>query len=184
MYLSMDDGHLGCDRNHRRCWTYLADSNPEPWSVVIEDDCIPVDDFNHQLTHALIASTAPVIGLYLGTGYPPHMQPKIREAIDRADAQDACFITTTELLHGVGVAVKTSLIQDMLTYADSRPFDYRIRNWANTRGHRIALSLPSLVDHADQPSLVKHPDGATRTLPRKAWRHSGRDEWTKRSVTL
>lgn len=185
VYLSMDNGTLGCEANHRSVWTWLSEHSAEAtYLVVLEDDALPIPAFTEQLDAALTASPFPVVGLYLGTGYPEHLQPRIQQAVARAEKQDASWITTNEHLHGVGIAIKTDLVADMLNTRIDRPFDYHIRNWAKANNHTVGFCFPSLLDHADEPSLVNHPDGGERTEPRKAWNWGSRQSWTSNSVQL
>ena len=152
-FLAMDNGSLGCKRNHLRAWTYMTHHNPEPWSIVLEDDCVPVHDFPVQ--QALAAAPAPIVSFYLGTGYPPQMQDRIRQAVAAADREQGHWITGNHL-HGVAVAVRTELLPDMLDWVgkSSQPIDYAIRDWARSRHHDIAFTHPSIVDHADQGSVA------------------------------
>jgi len=185
-YMSVDDGTLGCEGNHRKVWSKLAGSG-DPFVCVLEDDAQPVDDFRAQLEQVLAAARTPIVGLYLG--HPQHwtnhttLKRRLLQAGARADKQDACFITTNELIHGVGIAIRTNLIPSMLNYQSDRPFDYRIRNWARHNNHTISLAWPSLLDHADGPSLITHPDGYQRG-ERKAWRAGTREHWTPKAAML
>lgn len=188
VYMSVDNGSLGYRVNHRKVWHRLTRYNTT-WSVVIEDDAQPVQDFPNQLEQALQAAPTPVAGLYLG--HPEHWQSHrtlrrdLEAAITQAHHQDACFITTQAVLHGVGIAIHTTLVDDMLTHtqASDRPFDFAIRNWARAKGHTISLCIPSLVDHADGPTLLQHQDSNPRHR-RRAWRTGTRNAWTSKAVTL
>jgi GR25 family glycosyltransferase involved in LPS biosynthesis len=184
VYCSIDDGRLGCNQNHRKTWQWLSTREAD-WLVVVEDDAVPVKDFTHQLEQALTAAPSPIVGLYLGDGFPPQWQTRIRQAVAQADTTGACWITG-ELLFGVGIAIKADLVEDMLTYTDhtTQGFDFAIKDWAKTRGHTIAFTYPSLLDHQDETSIAKHPDGGTRTIPRKAHKTGGRGTWTHRTVTM
>lgn len=183
VYMTMDNGALGCTRNHLKAWTYLCERNPEPWSVVLEDDALPVADFTTQLAAALAAAPSPVVSLYLGTSYPPHLQDRIQQVTTQADREHACWIRLHHM-HGVATAIQTSHLPDLTKYLSKTrlPIDDSIREWARHRGITPAFTWPSLVDHRDQPSIVNHPDGAPRTAPRHAWRTGGRDHWTQRSI--
>lgn len=190
VHMAVDNGSYGPGANHHRCWSWLADNDGgADFQVVLEDDCEPVDGFNHQLEQVLTASPAPIIGLYLG--HPQHWstyprrQHRLETAGAAADEQDACFITTQELLHGVGIAIKTDLISSMLDYTTTcdKPYDYAIRNWARDNRHTIALCWPSICDHRDLPTLINHPDGLKRG-ERKAWKTGARDTWTSKTVTM
>ncbi len=167
--LSIDDGTLGCNRNHHHVWTQLA-HNPTPWALVLEDDAEPIDDFHKHTAAALIAAPTPIVSLYLGTGRPVAWQTRIQQATTRADQAHACYITATHLLHAVAVAIRTDLIPDMLNHLPpGKPIDIAISLWARAKGHGIAYTWPCLVDHKDGPSLVKHTYNP-RSQPRKAWR--------------
>jgi hypothetical protein len=181
--LSIDDGHLGAGRNHRLIWSHLATLNSE-WSVCVEDDALPVAGFREQLTQALGASPASVVSLYLGQQRPPQHQVMIANALAEAEACQAHWITSTYLLHAVAVAIKTELVPDMLENLPNLPIDEAIGAWARRRRHQIAYCTPSLCDHADLPTLVKHPDGQLRTPGRVAWTVGGRSSWDGSSVRL
>lgn len=185
-YMSIDNGALGPNRNHHHVWSELVDSKQQ-WVCVLEDDAQPIKDFRTQLHQALTAAPTPVVSLYLGTGNPPQWQHRIKHATIHADKANAAWITTNRLLYGVAVCTYTSLIPAMLASIERDqqispllPFDQAARNWAS----RIGFTWPSLVDHADTPTLINHPDGSPRTQPRRAWRVGGRDRWTQRTVAL
>lgn len=185
-YMSVDDGTLGAEANHRKVWSKLAGTG-EPWVCVLEDDAVPVDNFRDQLTQALTAVRTPIVGLYLG--HPQHwtnhttLKRRLTQAGQRADKQDANFITTNELIHGVGICIRTNLVPSMLAYQSNRPIDYHIRNWARSNGHTISLCWPSILDHADGDTLINHPDGYQRGQ-RKAWRTGTREHWTPKAAML
>ncbi|MUM06208.1 hypothetical protein B5P44_15635 [Mycobacterium sp. CBMA 213] len=182
-YLSLDDGRLGPGANHCLVWSRLATLNHE-WTVVLEDDALPVAGFRDQLSQALGAEPASVVSLYLGQQRPPQHQVMIANALAEAEACQAHWITSTYLLHAVAVAIKTELVPDMLANLPALPIDEAIGDWARSRGHQIAYSVPSLVDHADLPTLVNHPDGQPRQTGRVAWQVGGRTHWNGFSVAL
>lgn len=186
VYVSIDDKTLGCDGNHRKVWDWLRNNTADAdWLVVVEDDAIPTQGFNTQLGAMLTASPFPIVGLYLGTGRPPHIQSRLRSAVAQAEVKGASFITTDLVMHGVGIAIKADLVTDMLGYADTvkHPFDQRIRDWARRDNHTVGFCTPSLLDHADQATLFRHPDMQPRSsVPRKAWRFGGRQTWTDRTI--
>lgn len=171
-FLSMDNGSLGCDGNHRRVWEWLSTS-PTEWGVVLEDDAIPCEDWSTTLTNILDAAPAPVVSFYLGTNYPKHWQPRVLHATKAADAADASWIVGEGfLLHAVGYTIHTDLIPDMLEHTKSlrMPIDQAVTDWARNNNHKAAYTWPCIVDHADTPTLFQHPDGTNRSLPRKAHR--------------
>lgn len=193
--ITYDDGTLGCLGNHLRVWRKY-ENHPQDWIVVLEDDAVPCPQFRAQLAAALAAAPAPIVSLYLGTGYPTHWQDSIRQVTMLADHADTAWILARHLLHAVGVAIRVEMLPGMLAHIHQAsrarvdrsvlplPIDEAITEWAQDRDHSIAYTWPSLVDHADEGTLAAHQDGATRTEPRRAWRHGTRDHWSPSSVEL
>ncbi|MBF6515251.1 hypothetical protein IU421_13270 [Nocardia cyriacigeorgica] len=186
-YVSLDDGVLGAEANHLRVWEVLADASAE-WVCVLEDDAVPSPNFLAQITAALTVAPSPVVSLYLGRARPPGVQSRIQGAIRRLDAEGACWITADRMLHAVGICVRANLTDDMLVHLrrapDRFPADERYNTWLRVRRHRVAYAVPSLVEHADGPTLIDHPDRQARTEPRHAWRAGWRPVWSSRSVRL
>lgn len=182
--LSMDNGSRGCSGNHIHVWETLS-TMPTQWSVVLEDDAVPVDGFRDQLEQALAAAEAPIASLYLGTGHPTTKQPRIAKAITTAQQNDTCWITTPRVLHAVALAIHTELIPDMLTHIKTSHWeiDRAISHWAETRHHPVAYTAPSLVDHHDGPTTTTH---RRRTVhqPRHAWWTGTRTHWNTTSTPL
>lgn len=185
VYRSVDNGTLGCDNNHRKVWRWMAGRTHTPrWTLVLEDDAIPVPDFHTHAAAALTAAPTPIVSLYLGTSRPVAWQTRIQRATTQADKADACYITSTHLLHAVAVAIRTDLIADMLNHLPpGKPIDNAISQWARNQHHGIAYTWPSLVDHADGPTLVKHTYN-THSQPRKAWRTATRSAQHSTTVTM
>jgi hypothetical protein len=185
-FLSMDNGTLGVNGNHRNVWSYLA-NQPVSWGVCLEDDCEPVEGFRNQLEQALNVAPAPIVSLYLGDPVWWRLfqerKTRLEDAGKKADDQDACWLTTQELLHGVAVCIQTDLIKPMLEGIGDQAIDYAIREWAKEEGHQIAFTMPSLVDHADGPTLLPKPPNM-RDRRRKAWRTGTRDTWTSEAVSF
>lgn len=180
-YMSMDNGTLGCHRNHRKVWDYLATQDTD-YSIVLEDDAEPVEGFREQLEQALTAAPAPIVSLYLGVGRPQGWQKRIDKAIKIADNKDAHWLTGKHVLHAVGLAIRTELLPMDL---DPRlQIDHAITKWRRAEFLPVAYTFPSLVDHRDEPTLFDHGDGLSRTKPRKAWRVGTRDTWTDSAVPL
>lgn len=195
-YVTIDNGTLGCEQNHRKAWGWLAKHNPGDWSVVLEDDAEPIgtsmDAFRKPLSEALAHAPGPIVSLYLGRTRPGYCQAAIRKIMADLEAQPMpSFITTTKLLHAVGVAIRTELVQDMLDYigqvpAALAPVDEGIAQWAEGRGYIVSYTLPSLVNHAFGPTVIEqHHDGQDRTAERRAWMAGDRDGgWDGTNVTL
>jgi hypothetical protein len=178
-----DSGGLGCEANHARAWEDFAGQRESiDWAVVLEEDAQPVPGFRQQLEAALAVAPAPIVSLYLGTGYPKGWQPKIRDAINTIGT--ANWLITNTTIHAVGLAIRTDLLP--LKLDQHVAIDAAIGNWAKSNDHLVAYSWPSLVDHADGPTLVttRHSSNANRDEPRKAWQVGTRPQWTSRCKAL
>jgi hypothetical protein len=186
--MSLDDGTLGCEGNHRKVWQRLVDDYPQSrWTVVLEDDAVPVDHFDTQLEAALRAAPASIVSLYLGRERPIDCQPRIQRLVDKG--VDAHWIMANRLLHAVGVAIRTALVPAMLAWVTDLtagyPMDEAISGWAAAHRYPVAYTWPSLVDHADVPTVIaKHHDGAQRTAGRCAWHTGARSEWCSTATRL
>lgn len=183
----LDNQDFGCEVNHLRAWEWLAGGNC-PWSVVIEDDALPVQRFRFQLHAALKVAPTPIVSLYLGRSRPPHWQESIAQSVGKTRLEDACFLTASALLHGVGYAIRTALIPDLLAslpgMIKDTPIDEAISSWARQRDYGISYTWPSLLDHRDEGTLIDHPDGHPRTKPRKAWCADWRERWESTTVEI
>jgi hypothetical protein len=184
--LSIDDGQLGCEGNHRNVWKRLANDYPSSrWTVVIEDDALPVADFDTQLEAALRVAPTPVVSLYLGRLRPPQHQGAIGKLVATNPAEH--WLVATRLLHAVGVAIRTPLVPDMLSHVSTWPrcpIDEAITRWCIDSRNRVSYTWPSLVDHADTPTVVQHPDRQPRPPGRTAWRVGERTAWAASSAAL
>ena len=178
-----EDGKIGAGRNHENAYEWLADSG-QPWSVLMEDDAMPVRNFRDQLSAVLANSPVPLLSLYLGRGRPPHWQPSIARVI----AGDAHFLLGSELLHHVAVAIRTPLIPSMLAsiradddYAAGRlPIDEAIGRWARSSPTPIPVGYthPSIVNHDHTlETVIKRHVSQHRAETGKRGRHEQRKAW-------
>lgn len=181
-FISFDNG-LGCDRNHINVLEHL-EAIPSTYAVVLEDDAVPVADFTSQLQQCLPFAPSRVVSLYLGRQRPPQFQDAIAAAVTDADQQDASWIVASRMMHAVGYAIHTSLLGSLLDFDSYLPIDEHISAWAQIHGHVVSYTWPSLVDHADVPTIVAHRDGEPRPPGRVAWRTGRRDTWTTTSVPV
>ncbi len=184
--LLLDDGSVGADGNHLRAWADTATLDSD-WAVVLEDDAQPVTGFNTQAEQALTAAPEPVVSFYLGQTRPHRwQQERITPAIPQADRADANWLITTHVLHAVAIALHVDLREDWLDFAHSNPLpiDERLSAWCLVRDHKVAYTWPSLVDHADGPTLIQHANTAGATGPRRAWRTGRRAHWTGTTVEM
>jgi hypothetical protein len=187
--LIMTDGGpkpLGCEANHRRVWSGLDAFNAE-WCVTLEDDAIPVDGFRDQLAQALAVAPAPYISLYLGRGFPRQWQKRFGETILAATPDTCWAMTSGWLWHAVGIAVRADLVPGMLNHLDRAigvPVDEAIGQHARNTNQPVAYTLPSLVDHADGPTIHIHQDGQPRPPGRKAWTTGARTTWNNKTIDM
>lgn len=136
-------------------------------AVVIEDDAIPVVGFveRAEAWHSLIPDA--VFSFYLGTGRPSQWQSTVDELVSNARVMDDDYIAMPRLLHGVCYSLPpgaASRILDRLRdYSDG--VDIAIgRAW----GKPVVYPLESLVEHRDDGSVERHPDGEPRNERRVA----------------
>ena len=95
----------------------------------------------------------------------------------------ACWITDKHSLHAVGMAADRRMIRMMLyalTLYSVYPPDEAISLYTYRNQIDVAYSVPSLVDHKDESSLIegKVPCG------RVAWKYGTRRKWTGDAVPL
>ncbi|MEN3958761.1 hypothetical protein U9S00_18380 [Enterobacter hormaechei subsp. hoffmannii] len=165
-HLLIDDGNHGANWNHRRALEWAAE---QPCRIVIvEDDAMPVDLFFTSVTSWLNRFPESLVSFYLGTGRPPQYQMQIAERLIVADKTQADYITLPRLIHGVCYSVPPQHIERVLSRWDSsKPADYAV---GDAYGGAVVYPCYSLVDHADLPTVERHPDNEPRTERRRAWR--------------
>lgn len=179
-FLSVDDGSLGCTQNHVRAWRQHA-TNPSDWNLNLEDDAIPVEQFRDQLDKALKAAPTPIVSLYLGGGYIG--DNLTRSLLDNASAIGAHWaVAQGSVLHTVALAVRREILAPMIEYLGARTqaVDSALGSWALRNSYEIGYSIPSLVDHADEKSLVTK----YRRSSRRAIMTGQRDEWCPKFILM
>ncbi len=188
-FISIDNGLMGCEGNHFAVQNHLANLGAS-WSVVLEDDAVPVDGFRDQLAAALASApeSATVLSFYVGRQRPPQHQGAIGRALQAANMTGAHWLLGNRLLHGVAYAIRTEQLPSLLEFTTRRPtpIDQHITVWAReTFGRQsVAYTVPSLCNHADMPTVVAHPDGQPRPPGRVAWQTGRRGNWAASSVPL
>jgi GR25 family glycosyltransferase involved in LPS biosynthesis len=179
-FLTVDDGTLGCTRNHATAWRKHAQA-PAGWNLNLEDDAVPVDMFRDQLEKALNVAPAPIVSLYLGGGYiGDHLTRALLESPEGMDAHWA--VTQGAVFHAVAVAVRGEILPPIIKFLEgqTRPVDSMLSSWATRNSYQIAYSIPSLVDHADEKSLVTK----YRRSPRRAFKTGGREGWCSKLILM
>lgn len=187
---SVDKGHYGPQVNHHRVWSRLAKiTEPNEWAIVLEDDAVVQDGFREQAQAAFdsLPYEASLASLYLGQKRPPHWQERVAQAVGKARAEDASWIVSEAVLHGVAICMRGNMIHNMLDFVtrdSSLPIDDAIRYFSQSNSVECWYSHPSIVDHMDVPTIVKHPDGEIREKGRVAWDYGQRKVWTARWVRM
>lgn len=188
--ISVDRGYYGPQINHHRTWARMAEITADnEWAVVLEDDALPCNDFRSQADAALstLGVEAGLVSFYMGRLRPLHWQERVGQAVARADVMGASWIVGDAVLHGVAIAMRGSMIHDMLgevTKDIDTPIDEAVTRWCRKSYVPCWYSWPSIVEHADGPTVVNHRDGMKRESGRVAWRFGERSDWTERSVKL
>lgn len=179
-FLAVDDGSLGCTRNHAAAWRQHAQA-PAGWNLNLEDDAVPVDMFRCQLEQALNVAPAPIVSLYLGGGYIG--DGLTRALLESPEGMDAHWaVTQGAIFHAVALAVREEILSPMIEYLEgqTRAVDSMLSSWAVRNSYQIAYSIPSLVDHADEKSLVTK----YRRSPRRAFRTGQREGWCSKLIPM
>ena len=137
------------------------------WHLVLQDDVLVVPDLLAR-TEALLDGLehdGPV-SLYIGRGRP--RQPAVRRAV--AQAQDG-WVTMPWLLWGPAIILPTKHIDYMLEACrrGHHEYDRRISHYYERQSIPTLYTLPCLVDHRDDGSLLGHDRGVAR----HAWDWAG-----------
>lgn len=167
--------------NGRRAWESYDPS--ADWHMVIQDDAIVCEDLMAGLEEALsVLGPQGLVSAYTGTGRPNqyHIRRALRHAVDKGHS----WMTTRSLCWGVAIILPTNVIDGMLKWCDHRDrsrmnYDMRIGVYArDVLKWKTWYTIPSLVDHADGPSLVGH--GGTKRSAHQFHTGSALDvDWTR-----
>lgn len=163
--IAWDNGELGEVRCGDRAWQ--AHEPSTDWWIVLQDDAQPVDGFLQHAADALAcAPEHSIVSFYTGKGRPIPLQ--VGAAVAQAQRRGAAWIAHHSLLWGVGVAMPTRAVPVFLRWGEQQDglYDKRLSRFAQTSGATVLYTQPSLVDHADGPSLLT----ADTAVERKAWR--------------
>ena len=165
-HLLIDEGDGGANANHRRA---LEWATCQPCRVVVcEEDAVPVQGFTDKVTDWLVRFPDDMLSFYLGTGRPPQYQKEIAGMLVDADRVCGDHIVLSKLIHGVCYSPPQGRLARMLNaWNKTLAADYAV---GEAFGGRVIYPCYSLVDHADLPTVERHPDNEPRTERRRAWR--------------
>lgn len=175
-----DDGFLGEWRNHYRALR-AGERSGASHVVVLQDDALPVEGFYLALETLVEEKPEELISLYVGTHKPRAQAVKI--AVDKADQKGAAWLSADTLMWGVGVVIPALLISEMLEHVASSklPYDQRIGLWVEDTGRDVFYTWPSLVDHADEPTVIA---GRSKKQGRRVAHRVGIPSWNEVTVRI
>lgn len=91
-----------------------------------------------------------------------------RQALVESDRVNADYLVLSKLIHGVCYSPPQGRLARMLNaWNKTLAADYAV---GEAFGGRVIYPCYSLVDHADLPTVERHPDNEPRTERRRAWR--------------
>jgi len=189
-YTSIDNGTLGCERNHLQTWQWLADHTHNDWAVILEDDAQPIPNFTHHLNQALQHAPSPIVSLYRGHYVNnPAAERAGQAATHKATTDNASWVTSRLMLHAVAFAVTTELLPTLITHINglsgNLPIDEAVTHFTVRNKLVVAYTHGSLVNHADTPTVItRHRDKLPRPPGRVAYHLGPPTEWTDKAVTL
>lgn len=168
-----DDGFKGEWKNHELAWKSALDSG-KTHAVILQDDAVPIDDFRAHALRAAQERPHNLISLYTGTHRP--REEEVKEAVRIADAMESSWLVADTLMWGVGVIVPVDLIEEILdTIKWSKlPYDQRVGLWAELKQKEVCYTWPSLIDHADEPTVIK---GRSARQGTRVAHRTGVPEW-------
>lgn len=165
-HLLIDYGNHGANWNHLRALEWAAEQTCRV--VVLEDDALPVHGFAEKVTYWLARFPDDMLSFYLGTGRPPQYQKEIAGMLVESDRVNADYLVLSKLIHGVCYSPPQGRLARMLNaWNKTLAADYAV---GEAFGGRVIYPCYSLVDHADLPTVERHPDNEPRTERRRAWR--------------
>lgn len=141
--------------NHTRALQWAAQQKERV--VIMEDDAIPVIDFEEKVEKWFDFFPVQFLSFYLGTSRPPQYQPIIDQLIESSNSLGREFIWLNQLIHGVCYSPPSEAINQIISKLDKRkPADFSI---GSAWGSSVYYPIKSLVEHADESSVEKHIDG-------------------------
>lgn len=168
-----DDEGLGDWGNHTRALLWAAQQGTTH-VLCVEDDAVPVPNLLAEASKAAAVRPTDCISLYVGTGRP--RQLGVKKAIEAAERDGSTWLEADSLCWAVAFLIPSQDALRMLLWAQGRrePTDQRIGAWYRSQGRPVRYVWPSLVDHADDETLLPTPQ---RAVERRAWKVGTVDEY-------
>lgn len=156
-HLVMDHRTEGAYANHRRALEQAA--HYDDHVTILEDDALPVEGFQGKLNAWVKRYPEHVISGYLGTGHPRQWMRRVDQMWNNSEDH----VILPQLIHAVTVTYPPGAPATILDRIHPSPHvDFAIGDaWHGD----IIYPKASLVDHADQPPVIK---GRPARQPRKA----------------
>lgn len=172
------------DEWHTARRALLAYGPAAEYHLVVQDDALLCRALWDGLTAALPhAPAGAVVSLYAGET----RRGAFWRAHTAAAGGTSSWLLTSRLWWGVAAAYPVEILDRLVAGCDTsavREYDRRVSTWLRRKGVAVAYTVPSLVDHADGPSLLHHDGTAPGTRARRAPWFIGEDaspldvDWT------
>jgi hypothetical protein len=167
----------------------LAADRDALYHVVLQDDALVCADLTAGLTHALTrAPRNAMVSLYIGAARPH--RSRVSRAIERAAETGCSWVVMPALYWGVGLVFPAALIDEIVRVGDRTPvleYDRRLSTVARKMRMPVWYTWPSLCDHLDGPSLLRHDVPHTRHAHRfegTDWSALGAHWWDGPVLTI
>ncbi|MFI1890177.1 hypothetical protein [Streptomyces jumonjinensis] len=166
------DGQPGTLRTSREAWRAAADG--AAYHLVLQDDAVPCRDFGTHLADLLSQNPASPVALHA------LWNTRNGAAVRWGAARGARLITAVpEFVPCVGLLMPRSAAEGYVAFAEgwpdpATPDDVVMRHYFAAERLRLLLTVPSLVEHHQSPSLVGNDHGVYQaacfgTPPSAGW---------------
>lgn len=140
--------------------------------IIMEDDAIPVVDFEKKAQEWFDIHPDNMVSFYLGTSRPRDYQSLVDERVRIADMQGRRDLQLPTLIHGVCYSIPADQIQRVVKALDAQNGSVREADFAvgAAWGRGVYYPVESLVQHRDDTPVERHPDRTQRKETRVARR--------------
>lgn len=137
----------------------LQDFHPDAmWHIVLQDDAVLPPNFHETVCSLLRHADFTLTSFYVGQCRP--FPQRVNRAVGRAIRSKSTWLEARSLYWGVGVAIPTNQINDVLEGVKDcdLPYDQRLGFYYDKNNMPVRYTLPSIVDHKDDGSLLPGHD--------------------------